>query len=95
MKIEFCLAESGEIIFTKESNDLKDIINVITRVGTEINLTFSKKDFIHGYVQNILYQANAEENDESIRIYITNDYKNLKNAARISAEHLSSAKLKS
>ncbi|NFH91574.1 hypothetical protein FDA33_15415 [Clostridium botulinum] len=95
MKIEFCLAESGEIIFTKKSRDLKDIIEVITRVGTEVNLTFSKDDFIHGYVQNILYQANAEENDESIRIYISNDCKNFKNTARISAEHLSSTKLKS
>lgn len=93
MKIEFCLAESGDIVFTKESKDLKDIINVITKVGTEINLSFSKDDFIHGYVQNVMYQASAEENDESLRIYLSKDYKKSKPIERISPEHLSSTQL--
>ncbi|NRY33753.1 hypothetical protein DE157_000655 [Clostridium beijerinckii] len=42
MKVEFCLVESDDIVFTKESKDLKDIINVITKVGTEINLFLAK-----------------------------------------------------
>ena len=95
MKVEFCLVESEDIVFTKESKDLKDIINVITKVGTEINLFFSKDDFIHGYVQNIAYQVNAESNDESLRIYFSNDYKKYKNKERISSEHLSTTKLSS
>ena len=69
MKIEFCLIDSGDIVFTKESKDLKDIINVITKVGTEIDLFFSKDDFIHGYVQSVMYQVNAESNDEGLIIY--------------------------
>jgi hypothetical protein len=93
MKVEFCLVESDDIVFTKESKDLKDIINVITKVGTEINLFFSKDDFIHGYVQNVAYQVNAESNDESLIIYFSNDYKKSKNTERISAEHLSTTKL--
>gem|GEM_PF-2408722 len=93
MKVEFCLLDSGDVVFTKESKDLKDIINVITKVGTEINLFFSKDDFIHGYVQSVMYQVNAESNDESLRIYFSNDYKKSKNKERISAEHLSATKL--
>lgn len=93
MKVEFCLVDSGDIVFTKESKDLKDIIDVITKVGTEINLFFSKDDFIHGYVQRIMYQVNAESNDESIRIYFSNDYKKTKSKERISSEHLSTTKI--
>ena len=29
MKVEFCFVESDDVVFTKESKDLKDIINVI------------------------------------------------------------------
>ncbi|BCZ47954.1 hypothetical protein psyc5s11_40210 [Clostridium gelidum] len=93
MKVEFCLIDSGDIVFTKESKDLKDVIDVITKVGTEINLFFSKDDFIHGYVQSIMYQVNAENNDESLRIYFSNDYTKSKNKERISSEHLSTTKL--
>ena len=93
MKVEFCLIDSGDIVFTKESKDLKDVIDVITKVGTEINLFFNKDDFIHGYVQSIMYQVNAESNDESLRIYFSNDYKRSKNKERISSEHLSTTKL--
>ena len=93
MKVEFCLVNNGDIVFTKESKDLKDIIEIITKVGTEINLFFSKDDFIHGYVQNIMYQVNAESNDESLRVYFSNDYTKSKNKERISSEHLSTTKL--
>ena len=93
MKVEFCLVDSGDIVFTKESKDLKDVIDVITKVGTEINLFFSKDDFIHGYVQNIMYQVNAESNDESLRVYFSNDYTKSKNKERISSEHLSTTKI--
>lgn len=93
MKVEFCLVDNGDIVFTKESGDLKDVIDVITKVGTEINLFFSKDDFIHGYVQSIMYQVNAESNEESLRIYFSNDYKKSKSKERISSEHLSTTKL--
>jgi len=93
MKVEFCLVDSGDVVFTKESKNLKDVIEVITKVGTEINLFFSKDDFIHGYVQNIMYQVNAESNDESLRVYFSNDYTKSKNKERISSEHLSTTKL--
>ncbi len=93
MKVEFCLVDSGDIVFTKESKELKDVIDVITKVGTEINLFFSKDDFIHGYVQSIMYQVNAESSDESLIIYFSNDYIKSKNKERISSEHLSTTKL--
>ncbi|MDR3597819.1 hypothetical protein [Clostridium sp.] len=93
MKVEFCFVESDDVVFTKESKDLKDIINVITKVGTEISLSFSKDDLIHGYVQNVMYQVNAESNDESLRIYFSNDYKKSKIKERISGEHLSTTKI--
>ena len=93
MKVEFCLIDSGDIVFTKESKDLKDVINVITKVGTEINLFFSKDAFIHGYVQSVMYQVNAESNDESLIIYFSNDYAKSKTKERISAEHLSTTKI--
>ena len=93
MKVEFCLIDSGDIVFTKESKDLKDVIDVITKIGTEINLFFSKDDFIHGYVQSITYQVNAETNDESLIIYFSNDYTKSKHKERISSEHLSTTKI--
>lgn len=93
MKVEFCFVESDDVVFTKESKDLKDIINVITKVGTEISLSFSKDDFIHGYVQSVMYQVDAENNNESLRIYFSNDYKKSKIKERISAEHLSTTKI--
>lgn len=95
MKVEFCLVDSGDIVFTKESKDLKDVLSVITKVGTEINLFFSEEDFIHGYVQSIMYQVNAESNDESLIIYFSKDYKKTKTKERISGEHLSTTKLNS
>ena len=95
MKVEFCLVDSGDVVFTKESKDLKDILNVITKVGTEINLFFSKDDFIHGYVQSVMYQVNAESNDESLMIYFSKDYKVTKGKERISGEHLSNTKIDS
>ena len=93
MKVEFCRVDSGDIVFTKESKELKDVIDVITKIGTEINLFFSKDDFIHGYVQSIMYQVNAENADESLRIYFSNDYIKSKNKERISSEHLSTTKI--
>lgn len=93
MKIEFCLIDSGDVVFTKESSELKDVLSVITRVGTEISLSFSKKDFIHGYVQSVMYRANAEDNHECIRIYFSRDFISSTPHERISPEHLSTIKL--
>lgn len=94
MKIEFCLAEDGSVIFNKDSKDLKDIINVITRIGTEINISFSKDQFIHGFVTNVMYIADAEENDESLRIYFAKDFSKHKVKDMLSPEKLTAAKLK-
>lgn len=93
MKIEFCLAESGDIVFTKESKELKDVINVITKVGTEINLILGKGDFIHGFVKSVMYQVDAENNDESIMIYFTNDYKKPIHIEKIESAKLEVAKI--
>lgn len=94
MKIEFCLVEDGSVIFNKDSKDLKDIINVITRVGTEIKISFSKDQFIHGFVTNVMYIADAEENDESLRIYFTKDFSKHKAKDMLSPEKLSVTKIK-
>ena len=93
MKIEFCLLDSEDIIFTKDSKDLADVLNVITKVGTEIHLLFSEDDFIHGYVQNVMYRVDAENSIESLRIYFSNDYSKPKHHQRLSPEHLETAKL--
>ena len=93
MKVEFCLLDSGDVVFTKDSKDLADILNVITKVGTEIHLVFSKDDFIHGYVQSVMYRVDAENSSESIRIYFSNDYSKSKHHQRLSPEHLEAAKL--
>lgn len=93
MKVEFCRLDSGDIVFTKDSKDLADIINVITKVGTEIHLSFSKDDFIHGYVQNIMYRVDAENNDESLRIYFSKNFSKSAYADKISPEHLETVKI--
>ena len=93
MKVEFCLLDSGDVVFTKDSKDLADILNVITKVGTEIHLLFSEDDFIHGYVQNVMYRVDAENSSESLRVYFSNDYSKSKHHQRLSPEHLETAKL--
>ena len=94
MKIEFCLIETGDIIFTKESEELKNVMNVITTVGCEIRLNITKDEIIHGYVKRVMYQVNAEENDESLRIYFSNDFKKFEHIEKLSAEHIEAVKLK-
>lgn len=93
MKVEFCRLDSGDVVFTKDSKDLEDIINVITKVGTEIHLIFSKDDFIHGYVQNVMYRVDAENSDESLRVYFSKDFSKSAHHDRISPEHLETVKL--
>ena len=70
MKIEFLKADSLDVVFTKDSDELKSVINVISRVGTEVNLNFSENDFIHGYVSNVIYNVDAVNNEESLQICI-------------------------
>lgn len=74
MKILFCDADGGEVLLEKDSKELLDIINSISRVGTEINLYFDKENFIHGYVDNIMYSYNGELNEQSLNLYISQDY---------------------
>ena len=97
MKIEFCIADSGDVVFTKESNEIKNIINVITRLGTEINLTFSKDDYLHGVVSNVLYNVDAENNEESIKIYVDRNHNNKRvdalEPAKLTTSKLTATKL--
>ncbi|WP_194190395.1 hypothetical protein [Clostridium chrysemydis] len=73
MKIEFRNSD-GEILLEKDSNELKDILSSITREGTTIKLFFGKDDSIHGFVNEVMYGYNKEENEESLSIYITEEY---------------------
>ncbi|WP_294373292.1 hypothetical protein [uncultured Clostridium sp.] len=93
MKVEFCLLDSGDVVFTKDSKDLNDVLNVITKVGTEIHLSFSEDDFIHGYVQNVMYAVDAENNKESLKVYFSNDYSKSKHHPRLSPEHLETVRI--
>ena len=45
----------------KDSKELVDILNLITREGTEVNLYFGKNCLIHGYVVKIIYNYSEEE----------------------------------
>lgn len=74
MKINFCMADGGEKLFTKESKDIKDILSSITREGTEVNLYFGKDDYFHGYVSSYMYNVNTEDNEESLDLYLTENY---------------------
>lgn len=95
MHIEFCSIEDGEVIFTKESEEMKDVISVITKVGTEIKLSFSKNDFIHGYVRRVMYFFDAEKSSESLRIFISDDYINNEHIDKLPPEKLETEKLES
>lgn len=93
MKVEFCSLDSGDVVFTKDSKDLEDVLNVITRTGTEIHLSFSKDDLIHGYVSTVMYMVDADSSDEGLRIYFSKDFSKSKAPDRISPEHLETAKV--
>lgn len=93
VKVEFCNLDSEDVVFTKDSKDLADVLNIITKVGTEIHLLFSKDDFIHGYIQNVMYMVDAENSSESLRVYFSNDYSKSKHHPRLSPEHLESVKI--
>jgi len=93
MKVEFCRLDSGDVVFTKDSKDLKDILNVIAKAGTEIHLSFSKNDFIHGYVQKVMYLVDAENSDESLRVYFSKDFSKSAKHDKISPEHLETVRI--
>ncbi|MBA8937750.1 hypothetical protein BCD96_005714 [Clostridium beijerinckii] len=38
MEVNFCDANGGDVWATKESESLKDVLNSITRIGTEIHV---------------------------------------------------------
>lgn len=94
MKVEFCLMETGDVVFTKDSKEIENIINVITDKGCEIRIRISKSDIIHGYVNNVMYVVDAEENNESLRIYISNDFVTNEQREKISPEHIESVKIR-
>ena len=93
MKIEFCNAENGDVVFAKESDELKSVINVITRIGTEINLTFSENDYIYGYVSNVMYSVNAESNEESVKVFVDKDYAKNRHLDQLEPAKLTPSKL--
>lgn len=93
MKIEFCIADSGDVVFTRDSSKLKDVIDVITREGTEINFVLGNDDFIHGFVKSVMYQVDPENNEEAMIIYFTNDYKKPVHIEKIEAAKLEVAKI--
>lgn len=93
MKIEFLKADSLDVVFTKDSNELKSVINVISRVGTEINLNFSENDFIHGYVSNVIYNVDAVNNEECLQICIDKNYLYTKRNKSLEPVKLESNKL--
>lgn len=74
MKIEFRNADGGDILLEKDSEELKDVLSSITREGTRVNLYFGKDNFIYGYVNEVMYSYNAEHKEESLHIYVTEQY---------------------
>lgn len=95
MKIEFLKADSLDVVFTKDSDELKSVINVISRVGTEVNLNFSENDFIHGYVSNVIYNVDAVNNEESLQICIDKNHIYNKRNKSLEQVKLESSKLES
>lgn len=78
MKISF-LDESGKKTFLeKDSKELVDILNLITREGMELKLDFGKDCFIHGYVVKTMYNYNEEKKEDILKIYISESYNNIK-----------------
>lgn len=88
MNVEFCLSDGGEVVYTQPIEEIKDIINVITKEGSEVNLYFGEDDFLHGYVYDCMYSVNCEmeENKHVLKIFIDTDY--VKSDNRITNEKL-------
>ncbi|MDU2683512.1 MULTISPECIES: hypothetical protein [Clostridium] len=74
MRINFCMEDGGEILYSKESKEVKHVIDSITREGTEVNLYFGKDNYFHGYVGSYMYNVNVEEDKESLDLYLTENY---------------------
>lgn len=74
VKINFCDADGGEVRATRESDEIKDILSIVTREGSEINIYIGKDDFLHGYVSGVLYNINEEDETESLDVFISKDY---------------------
>lgn len=88
MNVEFCLSDGGEVVYTQPIEKIKDIINVITKEGAEINLYFAEDDFLHGYVYEHMYcvDCTTEEDTHVLKIFIDTDY--TKSDSRITNEKL-------
>ncbi len=74
MIINFCDSDGGEVIFTKNSEDIRDILNIVTQKGAEINFYVEKDNFFHGYVESVMYQIDETERNENLSIYMSQDY---------------------
>lgn len=76
MNVEFCLADGGDIVHIQPIKEVKDILEVITKEGAEINLFFGEDDYLHGYVYNCLYSYDntVDKNKYALKIFIDTDY---------------------
>ena len=77
MLIEFINAKNDYLIQEKESEDIKHILNSITRVGTKMKFVLNKDETFSGSVKEIVYEYNFEEsNDEDVlKIFLVEDLK--------------------
>ena len=80
MKVKFYSAEDGELIIERDSEEIREILPFITKQGAEVNIYFSKSEFVHGYVDTCMYQIDEEDKEDSLCIYILSDSETFKEA---------------
>ncbi|WP_034438797.1 hypothetical protein [Clostridium ihumii] len=61
MKVIFCDEDGGNELISKELEELKDILPIISRKGSEIQVNFSGEDSFWGYVTGTHLNVSDEE----------------------------------
>lgn len=75
MKVEFCYADGGQVKVVQDSEEIKDILNIVTKEGSKVHIFNQQQENLYGYVSEVLYQIDQDTGEAFLSIYISEDFK--------------------
>jgi hypothetical protein len=71
MKVEFCYADGGHVKIIKDSEEIKDILNIVTKEGSKVYIFNQQHEDLYGYVSEVLYQIDQDTGESFLSVYIS------------------------
>lgn len=75
MKVEFCYADGGQVKIVKDSEEIKDILDIVTKEGSKVYIFNQQKENLYGYVSEVLYQIDQDTGESFLSVYISEEFK--------------------